>query len=281
MLGNYLIGLREGVEAALIVSILLGYLRRSGRAHLTRAVWRGVAAALVFSIAVATVLQVVSTELSESLEPVFAGAMSFVAVTFVTWMIFWMKRTARTISEDLRAKLDHAASVGRAGAVMAVAFIAVAREGGETAIFFWAAAHAAGQQGAALVGLVLGLGTAVVVGWMVLRSTRRVNMHTLFKVTGIALVFIAAGVLSYGIAEWQEVGLLPGGSDVVLDLRAWLPEGSLAAVLAAGLFNLSAQTTALQVVAYVLYASIVLYLILRPRPAASAPARPREQVSAP
>ena len=164
----------------------------------------------------------------------------------------------------------------------AVAFAAVAREGAETAIFFWAAAHATGQELAALTGLLLGLATAVVIGWMVLRSTRRVDMHRLFKVTGIALVFIAAGVLSYGIAEWQEVGLLPGHDAVVLDLTAWLPEGSIASILAAGLLNLGAVTTALQVTAYAAYAVVVLYLILRPRSAASDPAaQARETVGAP
>lgn len=262
MLGNYLIGLREGVEAALIVSILLGYLTTTGRQRLVRQVWIGVMTAAVFSAIVAVVLQLISTELSAAIEPVFTGAMSFVAVGVVTWMIFWMKRTARTIATDLKAKVDTAA--GSAGVVL-IAFAAVAREGGETAVFFWAAAHAAGHEAAALAGLVLGLVTAVAIGAMVFRSTRKVNLHRLFKVTGIALVFLAAGVLSYGVAEWQEVALLPGANTVVLDLSAWLPEGSLLAVLAGGLLNLSARTTGLQVVAYAGYAGTVLYLILRPR----------------
>jgi high-affinity iron transporter len=265
VIGNYLIGLREGVEAALIVSILLGYLSSTGRTELQHHVWRGVGVAVLFSIGIASTLQVISSELSDRVEPVFTGAMSLVAVAFVTWMVFWMKRTARTIGADLRGRLDAAALGGSMVAVSGMAFAAVAREGSETAVFFWAAARAAGQQGAALVGLLLGLSTAVAFGWAVYRSTRRVNMHKLFKVTGIMLVFVAAGVMSYAVSEWQEVNLLPGAGNVVLDLSRWLPEGSVAGVLASGLFNLHARTTGLQAAAYLTYLLAVLPLLLRPR----------------
>lgn len=265
MIGNYLIGLREGVEAALIVSILLAYLAATGRTSLQSHVWRGVGVAVLFSIGIASTLQVISAELSEQVEPLFTGVMSVVAVGFVTWMVFWMKRTARTIAADLRSRLDAAAVGGSVVAVAGMAFAAVAREGTETAVFFWAAARAAGQQGPALVGLVLGLATAVVFGWVLYRSTRRVNLHRLFKVTGVMLVFVAAGVLSYGVHEFQEMGVMPGGDAVVLDLTQWIPEGSVAAVLASGLFNLHAQTTALQVAAYLGYVAAVLPLLLRTR----------------
>lgn len=274
MLGNYLIGLREGVEAALIVSILLGYLSSTGRSGMQQHVWRGVGVAVLFSIGIASTLQVISSELSDRVEPVFTGAMSLVAVGFVTWMVFWMKRAARTIASDLRSRLDAAAVGGSMVAVSGMAFAAVAREGSETAVFFWAAAHAAGQQTAAFVGLLLGLATAVVFGWAVYRSTRHVSMRTLFHVTGIMLVFVAAGVLSYAVSEWQEVGLLPGAGNVVLDLSRWLPENSVAGVLASGLLNLHATTTALQVAAYLAYVAAVLPLLLRKRPTTTAPAAP-------
>jgi high-affinity iron transporter len=270
MLGNYMIGLREGMEAALIVSILLGYLATTGRSHLMRHVWSGVISAVVFSCAIAAGLQLVSGELGERLQEVFAGAMSFIAVGIVTWMIFWMKRSARTISADLKSKLDDAAIIGSTAAVAGMAFAAVAREGVETSVFFWAAAHAAGNQLASLVGLMLGLLTASAVGWVVYRSAKRVDLHRLFLVTGVSLVFIAAGVLSYVIHEWQDVGLLPGGETVVLDLRAWLPEGSVLAVLAGGLLNLSAETTLLQVTCYWLFVVTVLVMLLRPQRRAAA-----------
>jgi len=263
MLSNYLIGLREGIEAALVVSILLTYLVRTNRHSLIRFVWYGVGSALVVSILIAVGLETISSELSETLEPIFAGFVSFIAVGFVTWMIFWMKRSAKTISSDLRNQLDNAAVSGGAIAVAAMAFVAVLREGAETAIFFWAAAHATGNSVASVVGLVLGLGTAVVVGWIFYRSTSTINLSKFFKVTSILLVFVAAGVLSYGIHEFQEVGWLPGEDNVLLDLSGVLVEGTFFATLVAGLFNLKPTTTTLQVIGYVSYSVTVLYFLLK------------------
>jgi high-affinity iron transporter len=263
MFSNYLIGLREGIEAALVVSILLTYLVRTDRKPLIRFVWYGVGTAILVSILIAVGLETISGELSETLEPIFAGIVSFVAVGFVTWMIFWMKRSARTISSDLRNQLDNAAVSGGAIAVAAMAFVAVLREGAETAIFFWAAAHATGNSVASVVGLVLGLGTAVIVGWVFYRSTSTINLSKFFKVTSILLVFVAAGVLSYGIHEFQEVGWLPGEANVLLDLSGVLVEGTFLATLVAGLFNLKPTTTTLQVIGYVGYSVTVLYFLLR------------------
>ena len=265
MFSNYLIGLREGIEAALVVSILLTYLVRTDRKPLIRFVWYGVGTAILVSILIAVGLETISGELSETLEPIFAGIVSFVAVGFVTWMIFWMKRSARTISSDLRNQLDSAAVSGGAIAVAAMAFVAVLREGAETAIFFWAAAHATGNSVASVVGLVLGLGTAVIVGWVFYRSTSTINLSKFFKVTSILLVFVAAGVLSYGIHEFQEVGWLPGEANVLLDLSGVLVEGTFLATLVAGLFNLKPTTTTLQVIGYVGYSVTVLYFLLRNR----------------
>ena len=258
-----MIGLREGIEAALVVSILLTYLVRTNRNPLIKFVWYGVSAAVVASIFIAVGLESISGELSETLEPIFAGTVSFVAVGFVTWMIFWMKRSAKTISSDLRTQLDNAAVSGGAIAVAAMAFVAVLREGAETAIFFWAAAHATGNSLASVVGLVLGLGTAVIVGWLFYRSTSTINLSKFFKITSILLVFVAAGVLSYGIHEFQEVGWFPGDGDVLIDLSGVLVEGSFLATLAAGLFNLKPTTTTLQVIGYAIYSVTVLYFLLR------------------
>ena len=263
MLSNYLIGLREGIEAALVVSILLTYLVRTNRHSLIRFVWYGVGSALVVSILIAVGLETISSDLSETLEPIFAGFVSFIAVGFVTWMIFWMKRSAKTISSDLRNQLDNAAVSGGAVAVAVMAFVAVLREGAETAIFFWAAAHATGNRVASVVGLVLGLGTAVIVGWIFYRSTSTINLSKFFKVTSILLVFVAAGVLSYGIHEFQEVGWFPGEDNVLLDLSGVLVEGTVFATLVAGLFNLKPTTTTLQVIGYVSYSVTVLYFLLK------------------
>lgn len=273
MFANFLIGLREGVEAALIVSILVTYLVRTDRREHIRTVWSGVGAAVVFSIALAMGLENLSADMNERLEPIFAGTISLIAVAFVTWMIFWMRRSARTLSSELRGKLDVALGTGAGFAVAGMAFAAVAREGTETAIFFWAAAHASGQQAAALVGLVLGLAVACVIGWLVYRSTVRVSLSRLFTVTGVLLVFVAAGVLSYGIHEFQEIGLLPGEDAVILDLSRWLTEGSLLTTLAAGVLNLHAKTTALQAIAYGAYAASICFALYRPTRPVEAPAQ--------
>ena len=274
MLGNFLIGLREGLEAALVVSILITYLVRTNRQQYIRFVTYGVASAVIFSAIVGTVLQLIEQSLSAKVEPVFAGGISLLAVGFVTWMIFWMKKSARTISGDLRHRFDAAALTGSGVAVIAMAFAAVAREGAETAVFFWAAAHANGNEMISLAGLILGLLAAVALGVAFYRSTIRLNLTTFFKVTGVLLTIVAAGVLSYGIHEFQEIGWLPGDENVVLNLTAQLPEGSAISTVMAGLFNLSAKTTGLQAVAWFAYIVVVLALFL------AKPAAPTESVVA-
>lgn len=264
MLGNYLIGLREGLEAALVVSILMVYLQRTNRQPLMRWIAYGVGLAIFASILVAIALETISAELAETVEPMFAGSISFLAVIFVTWMIFWMKKSARTISTDLRSRLDAAEVSGGQLAVGLMAFIAVIREGAETAIFYWAAAKATGNASTALLGLTLGLGTAVALGWAIYKSSASINLPKFFRVTGILLVFVAAGVLSYGIHEFQEIGLLPGEDSVLIDLSSVLVDGSLLSTLVAGIFNIKAVTTTVQAFAYVAYVAVVLYLFLKP-----------------
>jgi len=274
MLGNFLIGLREGLEAALVVSILITYLVRTDRAQYIRFVTYGVASAVLFSAVVGTVLQLIEQSLSAKVEPIFAGTISVLAVGFVTWMIFWMKKSARTMSGELRNRLDVAAVTGSGLAVAFMAFAAVAREGAETAVFFWAAAHANGNELISLAGLILGLLTSVALGVAFYRSTIKLNLSSFFKVTGVLLTIVAAGVLSYGIHEFQEIGWLPGDSNVVLNLTSQLPDGSAIATVMAGLFNLTAKTTALQAVAWVAYTVVVLTLLL------AKPGAPREKVVA-
>ena len=264
MLGNYLIGLREGLEAALVVSILLVYVKRTNREALVKWVTYGVIAAVVASIFVAYILESISEELEDSFEPIFAGTVSLLAVVFVTWMIFWMKKSARTISTDLRNRLDDAALSGGQVAVALMAFVAVIREGAETAVFFWAATQATGSASTSVVGLLLGLGTAVGLGWAIYESAASVNLPKFFRVTGVLLVFVAAGVLSYGIHEFQEVGILPGEDNVLINLSSILTDGSVLSTLVAGIFNIKATTTSVQAMAYVAYVAIVLYAFLKP-----------------
>jgi high-affinity iron transporter len=263
--GNYLIGLREGLEAVLVVSILIAYLVRIDRRDRLTPVWLGVAAAVAMSIAFGALLTYTSTSLLRSFESreAFGGALSIVAVGFVTWMIFWMRRAARTIKAELTGKLESALALG-AAAVAGMAFLAVGREGLETALFFWSAVQAAGSTAAPVAGFTLGVATAIVLGWLLYKRTVRLNLSRFFLWTGAGLAVVAAGVLAYGVHDLQEAGWLPGLTTLAFDVSAQIPPGSWYGTLLKGIFNFSAQTTVLEAIVYVAYLVPVLFLFLRP-----------------
>lgn len=208
MLANLLIGLREGLEAALVVGILVAYLVKSGRREMVRWVWIGVSLAIAVSVAVWGGITVVAGELTPRGEEIFAGVLSLVAVAFVTWMILWMRTAARTMKAELGGRLDRALVAGPV-AVLATAFFAVAREGVETVLFLWSSMRASGQGIGPVAGAVLGLGSAVVLGYLIYRGALRVNLGTFFTWTGLALIVLAAWVLGYGVEELGEAGLIP------------------------------------------------------------------------
>jgi len=263
VLANYLIGLREGLEAALVVSILVAYLVKSGHADRLGGIWAGILAAIAVSVGFGALLSFTSSNLSFEAQEAFGGALSIVAVGFVTWMIFWMRRTARTLSSDLRGRVDAAVATG--GWVLALtAFLAVGREGLETSLFLWSAVQSTGQSTQPLVGATLGLLTAVVLGWLFYRGAVRINLGTFFRWTGALLVVVAAGVLAYGVHDLQEAGVLPGLNTLAFDISGAVPPDSWYGTLLRGTINLTPQTTVLQAVVWVLYVVPVLVLFLRP-----------------
>jgi len=269
VLANYLIGLREGLEAALVVSILVAYLVKSGHADRLGGIWAGILAAIAVSVGFGALLSFTSSNLTFEAQEAFGGALSIVAVGFVTWMIFWMRRTARTLSSELRGRVDAAVATG--GWVLALtAFLAVGREGLETSLFLWSAVQSTGQSTQPLVGATLGLLTAVVLGWLFYRGAVRINLGTFFRWTGALLVVVAAGVLAYGVHDLQEAGVLPGLNTLAFDISGAVPPDSWYGTLLRGTINLTPQTTALQAVVWVLYVVPVLVLFLRP----AASARP-------
>ena len=279
MVANFLIGLREGLEASLVVSILVAYLVRTGRRDRLPLVWAGVAAAVGLSVGFAALLTYTEATVlrSDESKEVFAGVLSVVAVGFVTWMIFWMRRASRGIGKELQGKLDAAVAMGSL-AVVLMAFLAVAREGLETALFMFTAVQAAGSTVGPLIGFALGIGASVALGWLLYRKAVTINLATFFKVTGVLLIFVAAGVLAYGVHDLQEGGVLPGGESLAFDVTAQVPPGSWYGTLLRGIFNFSPQTTWLQLVVWVGYLVPVLYLFLRPaRTPASAPVRARAE----
>ncbi len=279
MLANYLIGLREGLEAALVVVILVTALVRLGRRDLISHVWLGVGAAVLMSLAFGALLTFGPQSLTFEAQEAIGGILSIVAVGFVTWMIFWMARSARGLSAELREKVGLGAQ--RRRGLVVVAVLGVGREGLETALFLWAATKAAarddGSTLAPIAGAGLGLATAVALGWLFYRGAVRINLGAFFAWTGGLLVLIAAGVLSYGVHDLQEAGILPGLNSLAFDISHLLDPNTLLATLLKGVFNLSPATTWLEAAAWLLYAVPVLFFFVRSirRPATRAAAAQR------
>ncbi|QZN85612.1 iron uptake transporter permease EfeU [Cellulomonas sp. C5510] len=263
MVANYLIGLREGLEAALVVSILVAYLVRTDRRRLLPALWAGVAAAVGISLGFGALLTFGPRGLSFEAQEAIGGTLSIVAVGLITWMIFWMARTARHLTADLHHRLDDAVAAGR-GAVVVVALLAVGREGLETALFLWAGAQATSDGTAApLLGAGLGILTAVALAWLMYRGAVRLDLRRFFAWTGLFLVLVAAGVLAYGVHDLQEAGILPGLNSLAFDVSAAVPPSSWYGTLLKGVLNFTPATTWLQLVAWVAYVVPVLTVFIR------------------
>ncbi|MEY4323647.1 MAG: hypothetical protein RL410_1428 [Actinomycetota bacterium] len=231
MISSLLIGLREGLEAALIIAILIAYLvKRDLRSHISR-IWAGVAAAVFVSFAAAGLLALTSNELPEKAEQTFAGMTSLAAAGLITWLTFWMAAHARNLKNELHDKLD-AALLGSQFALVGVAFFAVVREGLETAVFMVSAVQVSGSLSSSFLGLVLGLVVSIVTGYFVFKGVLKLNLGKVFSTIGAMLIVVAAGVLAYGLHELQEVGLIPFGEDPIIDTTAIIdPEGVIGSVL--------------------------------------------------
>jgi high-affinity iron transporter len=276
---TFLIGLREGLEASLVVGILVAYLVKTGRRDTLRPLWTGVAAAIVVSLAFGAVLQFTSASMSFEAQERFGGIASIVAVGFVTWMVFWMRRTARFLKTELHGKLDVAMAVGPT-ALALTGLIAVGREGLETALFLWSAIQSTQEPLVSTTSAFAGLLAAVVLGYAFYRGSVNLNLKTFFTWTGAALVLVAAGVFSYGIHDLQEAGTLPGLNSLAFDISDTIPPSSWYGTLLKGIFNFQPRTTVLQAIAYLGYLLPVLVLFFAPsRPTTPAPA-PAEHVSA-
>jgi high-affinity iron transporter len=274
LFSNALLGLREGFEAALIVSILIAFLVKTGDRSALKWVWSGVAAAVVLSVTIGAVLTYGTEGLSFETNELVGGSLSILAVALVTGMVFWMRSTARTIAAELRGKLSDAVKLGP-WAIIIVAFLSVGREGLETAVFFWSAAQAAGgDTSQPLIGFVAGIAVAVVLAYLLYRGAVRLNLTRFFRITGVLLVIVAAGVLAYGLHDLQEAGFLPGLHTLAFDLSGPVPESSWYGTLLKGIFNYSQQTTVVQAIAWVAYVAVVLTLFLWPNKTSNSTVKP-------
>ncbi len=262
MFANFLIGLREGLEAALVVGILVAYLVKTGRRELLSRVWLGVGVAVSVSIAFGALLTFGPRGLSFEAQETLGGTLSIVAVVFVTWMIFWMARTARSLKGELESKLDVAAEAG-AWSLVTLAVLAVGREGLETALFLWSAAKATGSSTDPIIGGLLGLITAVVLGVLIYRGALTLNLAKFFTWTGGLLIIVAAGVLAYGVHDLQEAGILPGLDNLAFDVSQQIPPSSWYGTLLKGTINFSPQTTWLELIVWFAYVVPVMTLFIR------------------
>ncbi|KOU31164.1 iron transporter [Streptomyces sp. WM6373] len=273
--GNYLIGLREGLEASLVVCILVAYLVKTERRDALRPVWLGIGIACALSLAFGALLEFGSQELTFEAQELLGGSLSIISVGLVTWMVFWMKRTARHLKAELHGKLDSALAMGT-GALVATAFLAVGREGLETALFVWASVRASGEGSSApLIGVLLGIATAIVLGYLFYRGALRINLAKFFRWTGAMLVVVAAGVLAYGVHDLQEARFLGGLNARAFDISTAVPPDSWYGTLLKGVFNFQPDPTVLQLTVWALYLVPVLVLFFaerggRRRPASAA-----------
>ena len=256
MLPSFLLSLREGIEAALVIGILLGAVRQIRRRDLVHAVWAGTISALVVSVLVAIGLNAIGLALVEPGEQIFEGFVMFIAAGFLTWMIFWMARQSRNIKADIESGVRQASRTGKRG-LFALAFISVLREGVELALFLTAALLAS-NAGETLVGALLGLGTAVLLGATLFATTLRLDLRRFFNVTGFILVLFAAGLVAHGIHEFNEIGWIPAVIEHVWDVNPILSENSTLGLILKSLFGYNGNPSLTEVLAYGVYFVIVL-----------------------
>ncbi|MFI6640079.1 iron uptake transporter permease EfeU [Streptomyces sp. NPDC050504] len=263
MFSNFLIGLREGLEASLVVCILVAYLVKTGNKDKLAPLWVGVGIAVALSLAFGAGLEFGTRELTFKAQEAIGGTLSVVAVGLVTWMVFWMRKTARHLRAELGAKLDAALTMGT-GALVATAFLAVGREGLETSLFVWRAVKAADDGWHPVVGALLGLLTAVFLGWLFYRGALKINLSKFFTWTGGLLVVVAAGVLAYGFHDLQEAEFIGGLADKAFDVSGAIPPDSWYGTLLKGTFNFQPDPTVVQVTVWALYLVPTLALFLAP-----------------
>jgi high-affinity iron transporter len=263
MFANFLIGLREGLEASLIVGILIAYLVKTERRHEIRYVWLGVAVALLVSVGFGIALNLTKQALTFEAKETFGGVMSLIAVGFVTWMIFWMRSTARSIKGELEGRIDSALIMGPM-MLAVVAFVAVGREGVETSMFTWVTGEAVADDASPYIGTALGIGLAILLGTLIYLGAIRINLGKFFTWTGAFLVLVAAGVLAYAVHDLQEADILPGLNNTVFDMSSTLSLDTTLGTVLKGTFNYNPAPTWLEFIAWLAYLIPVMAIFLWP-----------------
>lgn len=280
MLATFVIGLREGLEASLVVGIIAAFLGRHGRRDALRQVWVGVAAAVAICIAIGVVLQVVEQSLPQAQQEGLETVVGLFAVCMVTFMIIWMRGHARSMKGDLEGAAAAALARGSANALVAMAFLAVLREGFETAVFLLATFQASGNALLAAIGALLGIVVAVVIGYGIYRGGVRLNMARFFRITGLVLVLVAAGLVMTALHTAFEAGWIQFGQSRAMDLSWLVRPGTPVESLLTGVLGIQAYPTVIESLGWVIYAVPMLLFVAWPQRRSSAAKGERPTVSA-
>ncbi|MFV0385804.1 iron uptake transporter permease EfeU [Paracoccus sp. (in: a-proteobacteria)] len=264
MLAPFLIMLREGLEAALIVGIIASYLHKTGRAAWMPAVWAGVFFAAAAALFAGAGIQLLAADFPQRAQELFEALIGVVAVVILTWMVFWMRRAARSIKGELQGQVDAALASDATGwALTGMAFLAVAREGLES-VFFLLAVFQQSTGPAAPAGALAGLLVSVIIGWLIFRCGLRLDLRKFFLWTGIFILFVAAGILAGTLRNLHEAGVWNSLQGVVWDSSLILPVSSVVGTILSGIFGYLDTPTIAEVAVYALYLSVVMFFFLRP-----------------
>ncbi|MGD2156405.1 MAG: FTR1 family protein [Anaerolineales bacterium] len=262
MLPSLLLALREGLEAALIIGIVLGALQKIQRSDLKATVWRGVGSAALLSVLTAIALNLVGASLEGTAEEIYEGITMLLAAGVLTWMVFWMQRQAQTIKSELEGDVRRAILQNGGWALFSLAFLAVLREGVELALFLTATTLTSTAQ-QTLIGALLGLAIAMVLGWLLFASTVKLNLRRFFQVTSALLLLFAAGLVAHGVHEFNEVGWIPPIIEHVWNINPILDENSTIGMLLKALFGYNGNPSLSEVIAYVVYAAAIIITLVR------------------
>jgi high-affinity iron transporter len=253
LLATFVIGLREGIEASLIVGIIAAFLAQRGRADTLRLVWVGVAVGVALCVGVAIGLEVLSANLPVGGQETLETIVGLVAVTLVTYMVVWMRRHARGMKRELESAAGAALVEGTAWALVGMAFIAVLREGFETSVFLLAAFQASGSALSAGIGALAGILAAVAIGWAIFRGGKRINLGRFFRLTGLVLVLVAAGLVASSLHSAAEIGWITFGQARAIDLSWLIQPDSLSAALFTGVLGLRPQPAVIELIGWLAY----------------------------
>ena len=276
MLGSLLITLREGLEAALVIGIILAYLAKTDNRPGFKYVWTGTGLAVLASLVAGALIYFLAGEFTGRAEEIFEGSAMFLAAGVLTWMLFWMRKQAINIKAHLHAQIQSALTSGSTLGLILLAFVVVVREGIETVLFLFAALTVAESPAAFTAGGLLGLVIAVLLGYSVYKGSARLNLRTFFNATSIVLIIFGAGLLAHGIHEFHEAGIIPPVIEHIWDINSILPEQSTFGRFLTALTGYNGNPSLVEVIAYAAYLALALGLYFR-KPAVTigqAPAAP-------